>query len=178
MTPGRLVRINRADVTCEVFDDEVVLINFRSGSYFSVGGFGREIVQELAGRDATVGELVRLVETCFTGEASSMTSATEAFLADLERADLVTVTDGEAPEPSADPASESKAEDVLGRRPHPLPMPSVERTTAVCAFPMRPSRSPGCRTPDICTCAVAQESIPRFILRRSAPNLGSLRMPS
>jgi hypothetical protein len=115
VNPTSVVSINRADVTYEVFDDEVVLINFRSGSYFSVGGSGRDIVQGLAVREMAIEDLLRLVESRSTGDAPAMAAAIESFLADLEREGLVSVLDalpgsaGAGPTPGTGPATTSAA---------------------------------------------------------------------
>jgi hypothetical protein len=115
VNPPSVVSINRADVTYEVFDDEVVLINFRSGSYFSVGGSGRGIVQAVADRETAIADLLRLVEARYTGDMPAMTAAIETFIADLEREGLVAVLD-------AAPANPGR-----GSTPAAPPEPPIER---------------------------------------------------
>ena len=119
MNPPSVVSINRADVTYEVFDDEVVLINFRSGSYFSVGGSGRDIVQALADRDMAVDDLLRLIEERCTGDGRTMEAAIEPFLADLEREGLVLM--GAVPGPASSAAS-GRPETTIDRRPFEPPV--------------------------------------------------------
>jgi hypothetical protein len=107
-TPRRVARLCRAEVTFEVFDDEAVLINFKTGSYFSVGGAGREVIEALVGGDRTVAELVDVVGQRYVGETDVMADAVTAFLAALEQAGLVVVETGqESGQPGARPVAPS-----------------------------------------------------------------------
>jgi hypothetical protein len=95
-TPRRVVRLARADVTFEVFDDEAVLINFKTGSYFSVGGAGREVIEALVGGDRTLEELVDAIEARYAAETGVVAGAVSTFLTALEDAGLATMTDTDA----------------------------------------------------------------------------------
>lgn len=95
-TPRRVVRLARADVTFEVFDDEAVLINFKTGSYFSVGGAGREVIEALVGGDRTQEELIDAIEVGYAAEAGVVAAAVSTFLTALEDAGLVSLADTDA----------------------------------------------------------------------------------
>ncbi len=53
-------KVNRPDVVCEVFEDEVVVVNLGSGTYYSLAGTAAEIWKFLEkgfGQDAIVNGL-------------------------------------------------------------------------------------------------------------------------
>ncbi len=53
-------KVNRPDVVCEVFEDEVVVVNLSSGTYYSLAGTAAEIWNYLEkgfGQDAIVNSL-------------------------------------------------------------------------------------------------------------------------
>jgi PqqD family protein of HPr-rel-A system len=118
----RAVSINRADITFEVFDDEVVLINFRTGSYFSVGGAGREIVQALSRADQTDASLREIALAEYAVDGDELAQALDTFLADLAQAGLVSVTPvPDGPDaPLETPPVEASA--PAGRRPYESPV--------------------------------------------------------
>lgn len=53
-------KVNRPDVVCEVFEDEVVVVNLSSGTYYSLAGTAAEIwnsIEKGFGQDAIVNSL-------------------------------------------------------------------------------------------------------------------------
>jgi hypothetical protein len=129
VNPQPVFRINRGDVTHETFDDEVVLINFKSGSYFSAGGTGREILERLGHGGVALTDLLASLQARYAVEPSALSAAVEAFLADLEREGLIaSVSDGgggrpahaAAPEP---PARQTTPPGVAGTSATSMPGP-------------------------------------------------------
>jgi len=107
---------NTPTITSEAFEDEVVIVNFESGSYFSVSGSGVEIWKAVE-RGATSGEIVSVLEPLFEAEPGRIETAVAEFLRQLEEAALVARRDGP-------PASASRAAAPVpgGRKPFPPPL--------------------------------------------------------
>ena len=55
---------NTPTITSEAFADEVVIVNFESGSYYSVSGSGVEIWKAVE-RGSTSSEIVSVLESLF-----------------------------------------------------------------------------------------------------------------
>ena len=97
-------RVNSPRVIHETIDDEVVLIDFESGSYFSLAGSAAEIWQlVIAGQSASdiPGRLLQR----YDGDPVEMTAAVDRLLHDLLLEQLI-VADTQLPEPQKDPVIE------------------------------------------------------------------------
>jgi hypothetical protein len=110
------LRPNTPTITSETFEDEVVIVNFESGSYYSVSASGVEIWKALE-RGATPGEIVSVLELLFEAEPGRIETAVAAFLRELEKEALVAARDGT-------PASSGRAVAAVpdGRPPFPSPL--------------------------------------------------------
>src|SRR5207344_1545381 len=81
-------RINRPSVIHEVLDDELVIVNLKSGSYYSLDRVGATIWHELdAG--ASEGEILAVLQRDFDGEAAEVERTTAELLHELQREELI-----------------------------------------------------------------------------------------
>ena len=81
-------------VISEIVEDEVVLVNFDSGSYYSLAGSGTQVWQALDG-GAAPQEVINAVLGQYEGPEADIAVSVRAFLDDLLDEALV-VPDGEA----------------------------------------------------------------------------------
>ena len=58
MNHKKFFRINRPQVICETFDDEVVLVNLDNGHYYSIDKVGADIWAFIESGDA-IGDILR-----------------------------------------------------------------------------------------------------------------------
>ena len=93
--------MNAPRVIGEVFDDEVVIVDFQGGNYYSLAGSGLD-VWRLIERGKASEAIVQSIDAAYEGDTGAIREAVESLLDELEREELiVTVTDGEA-EPAVD----------------------------------------------------------------------------
>ena len=69
-------------VISEVVENEVVLVNFDSGSYYSLGGSGTQVWEALEG-GAAPHEVVNAVLSAFDGPEAEISMAVRSFLEQL-----------------------------------------------------------------------------------------------
>ena len=81
-------RINRPIVVDEVFDDEVVIIHFDTGNYYSLDSVGTEIWGLIEG-GASVGEIVASLAQRYDDSHAEMEEAITRFVVELQEEDLV-----------------------------------------------------------------------------------------
>lgn len=81
-------RINRPIVVDEVFDDEVVIIHFDTGNYYSLDKVGTEI-WGLIESGASVGEIVESLAHRYDDSHEAMEDAIARFVVELQEEDLV-----------------------------------------------------------------------------------------
>jgi hypothetical protein len=86
-------RVNTPNVTHETFDDEVVIINFDTGSYYSLDKVGADL-WECIKNGATTDEAVEWLAQRYEGERSTIARATDHLLAELQQ-QLLIVADAE-----------------------------------------------------------------------------------
>ncbi len=89
-------RPNAPQVIGEVIDDEAILIDLESGSYFSLVGTGALIWAGIE-RGATLDDLVASLDRVCGGVPGDTRQQVEAFLADLASHQLIVATDGHTP---------------------------------------------------------------------------------
>lgn len=94
-------RLNEPDVSAEVFDEEVLAINLKSGHYHSLRGLGVSLWQGLMEGFSTE-ELVSSMVARFPECADTAASETVAYVAQLEAASLIVPSTDSAP-PSTTP---------------------------------------------------------------------------
>jgi len=92
MTLATRYRINTPGVVHETFDDEVVIIDFDSGSYYSLDASGA-VVWKLLQDGATVPGIVSEMARRFEGEQADIARAVKQLVVELEQENLI-VPDG------------------------------------------------------------------------------------
>ena len=85
-------KINRPIVVDEVFDDEVVIIHFDTGNYYTLDSVGTEI-WGLIGSGASVSETVQSLVLRYDDSQDVIEEAMTRFLAELQKEDLVAVSE-------------------------------------------------------------------------------------
>jgi hypothetical protein len=93
MLSAKRFRINRPKVIDEAFDDEVVIINFDTGSYYSLNGAGADI-WGIIGASAALGEIVEAIAGRYEGSRPEIEDGVHRLIAELELENLI-VADGE-----------------------------------------------------------------------------------
>ena len=101
-------RVNSPRVIHETIDDEVVLIDFESGSYFSLAGAGAEIWQLVIAGQSASDIRDRLIQR-YVGDPTEMTSAVDRLLHDLLLEQLI-VADTQLREPENGPVIEPSSD--------------------------------------------------------------------
>lgn len=81
-------QINTPTVVSEIFDDEVVIINMDSGSYYSLDQSGAALWQQLQ-QGATIAELIAGVAKAYVVNPNEITPAVQQFVAELEQEQLI-----------------------------------------------------------------------------------------
>ncbi len=100
--PPERYRPNRPRVIGEVIDDEAILIDLETGSYFSLVGSGAHVWSAVE-RGETVDELLAsLAEQCAQLPPEARDQI-ESFLVELVQAELIVAADGPAGDASPDP---------------------------------------------------------------------------
>jgi hypothetical protein len=110
MTGAERFRVNSPKVTHETVDDEVVIINLDSGSYYSMSGIGAAI-WSLIDSGASIDEAAAHAAGRYAGEAESIRAGLIALVKELHGEALIVADANRTPEPVA--ATES----VDGDRP-------------------------------------------------------------
>lgn len=77
-------------IVYENFDDEVVIINLESGSYYSLDKTGAAIWGMIEG-DATVGEIIEGLVRRYVGHRSEMEVAAHQFVDELRREGIIEI---------------------------------------------------------------------------------------
>jgi hypothetical protein len=100
-------RINRPDVIHEILDDELVVVNLRSGAYFSLDRIGAVVWQAIE-RHASVPDMRAELAARYEGEEETIERELERLLGDLRRENLIVPHEGNgaveaAPAPIAEP---------------------------------------------------------------------------
>lgn len=94
---SKIYRIASSQITSEVVDGEVMIINLNNGHYFNLNGSCVEIwgrVQEGASRDDMLAELTRV----YSGAAESIAAELDRLLSELQKDELIVALSGvEAP---------------------------------------------------------------------------------
>lgn len=88
MTASTQFRMNRPKVIHETFEDEVVIINFDSGNYYSLRQVGADI-WTLIESGASVSAIVEGLAQRYEGNRAEIENAVMQFLNELQQANLV-----------------------------------------------------------------------------------------
>ncbi|KAB2661663.1 MAG: PqqD family protein [Verrucomicrobia bacterium] len=90
-------KINSPAVMLEKFDDEVVMVNLASGTYYSLGKSGAVICTAIAS-GATTTTITDALSRQFQGSPEAMEQAVSGFIDELLREQIVVPVDPSAPE--------------------------------------------------------------------------------
>ena len=105
-------RLNSPNVIAETIDGEAILVDLRTGSYFSIRGSGSTLWDAIAA-GASLGRLTDEVASAYSVDRKAAEEAVSSFCAELEREGLIVSLDGMAdstPEPPFDLASISNGQ--------------------------------------------------------------------
>ena len=105
-------RLNSPNVIAETIDGEAILVDLRTGSYYSVQGSGSTLWDGIAA-GASLGRLADEVASGYSIDRDAAEEVVSSFCAELEREGLIVSLDGVAdstPEPSFDLASISNGQ--------------------------------------------------------------------
>jgi len=119
-------RINKPIVVDETFDNEVVIIHFDTGNYYSLDSVGTEI-WSLIESGASVGEIVASLAHKYDGSEEVIEEATAQFVAELHEEDLL--VPGEAGEFSTPSEPEERLEDSWAPSGRAFHAPIISRYT-------------------------------------------------
>ncbi len=89
-------KLNESQVVFENYDDEIVLINLASGSYFSMTGVAAAI-WAFAEKGASIEQVIDGVATRYEGNREDIAPSIESFLITLSDEGLMLKIDGDAP---------------------------------------------------------------------------------
>jgi coenzyme PQQ synthesis protein D (PqqD) len=118
-------RANEPQVIHQTVDEETVIVDLGTGSYFSLRGSSQVIWSALAqGLDES--QVAKVVERRFEGDSADVAAAVGAFVSQLEGDGLIVPLDGATPGDSGSTEDEAAAADARSDRP-PFELPSIER---------------------------------------------------
>ncbi len=100
MALSGIFRINRPKVIDQTFDDEIVVINFDTGSYYSLSKAAADI-WGLIVAGATAGEIGDALAKRYTGGRPDIEAGVDNLIAELEQENLI-VADTESRPASRD----------------------------------------------------------------------------
>jgi hypothetical protein len=112
------LRVASANVHSKVFDDEVVVLDMKSGTYFSLRGSGVD-VWKLIEANASAASISETLEARYDGADEEIATAVDSLLDELAASALIVA------DPSLDPSSPIPG---AGER-VPFTAPQVERFT-------------------------------------------------
>jgi hypothetical protein len=107
----RVLRIRTPLVIHETVDDEVVIVNLESGTYYSLVGTGALVWNALE-QTATAGEVTNHLRAAFANSADEIAESVTAFLSELLREGLIVATEPDDPPSSARPATAKLTEPI------------------------------------------------------------------
>jgi len=103
MDPSLRFRLNYPKVVYEDFDEELILINFDSGNYYSVNKTGVD-VWHLLGHGASVDEIAEWVAQRYDCDSTATRDAIVRFVTELQQEDLILPDEAREPEYAGGPA--------------------------------------------------------------------------
>ncbi len=81
-------RVASPQITSEILDDEVMIINLKNGHYFNISGSGTEI-WDLLQQGSSVNQLLSRLGQCYQGNEATFQSHLEDFLNSLQKEELI-----------------------------------------------------------------------------------------
>lgn len=97
MNSSRRFRINRPQVIYETIDDEVVIIQFESGNYYSLDKAGAEIWHMIES-DTPVGKITEGITHLYKGTNAEIESAVDRIITELQRENIIVADSAKEPE--------------------------------------------------------------------------------
>ncbi len=94
-------RINSPAVAHETFEDEVIMINLVSGTYYNLNKTG-VVIWDLLEAEATVEEIVAGIAARYETDGTDIEAAVKEFLEELRKEDLIVPGDEEPTRPPND----------------------------------------------------------------------------
>ncbi len=91
--PAGRLRVNLASMAHETVDEEVIIINLETGTYYSIVGTGVAVWQAIE-RGLSRRHLVAAMAKAYGGNPSAVSAAVEAFVDELVREEIVLVEEG------------------------------------------------------------------------------------
>ena len=116
-------RVNSPNVIYETIEGEVILIDLKSGTYYSLREAGATVWQAIE-QGAAEDEIQAVLEQRYEGSADEMREAVRRLLGDLEREGLIRADDGAA----APAAAQARPENGAAAR-VPFRAPALEKHT-------------------------------------------------
>ena len=126
MNPLMRYRINSPTVVHETFDDEVVLINFDTGSYYSLDGVGTHI-WGLIRSGTSLGNIVESTAQQYEGSRALIEDAVDQFIVELQEEELI--APHKAKEPTSSEGLEGPFEPRSGNEGRRFAAPVMSRYT-------------------------------------------------
>jgi len=112
------LRVASANVHSKAFDDEVVVLDMKSGTYFSLRGSGVD-VWRLVEQNASAGRISEALGERYDAPSGEIATAVQALLRELQEAQLIV----------GDPSIESAEASGQATDKVPFPEPQIERFT-------------------------------------------------
>jgi hypothetical protein len=97
-------RVNDKNVVHEVFDEEVLVVNIDTGTYYSLLGVSAQIWRWIL-TGATIDEMARALVDTYEGSPSTIATTTGQFVSQLSDENLILVSHGDSPGNSIVPPS-------------------------------------------------------------------------
>ena len=108
MAASEMIRINEPNVIHQVFDDEVVMVDLRSGNYFSLSDVGGEVLLAISSAGAPFNTVVDRLTLHYDAPREQIEADLTSFLALLRANDLVVMSLSEAAPALPSPGSVEK----------------------------------------------------------------------
>src|SRR5712692_6668695 len=96
MSTSNFLSVNQRHVIHEVFDDEVVIVNLETGSYYSLAQAGTAIWR-LVTQGIAENDLVRSIQQQYQGSGSEIAESVKKFVAELQQESLIVSSLDNAP---------------------------------------------------------------------------------
>jgi len=98
----QIFRVNRPTVSAESFDDEVVIIHFENGNYYSLDAFGTRVWEALEA-GTTREQVLEHVRSRYRAEKEAVSRKLDMLMDQLLREELVCETEGDPGSVDAEP---------------------------------------------------------------------------
>jgi hypothetical protein len=114
-------RINAPRIVFEQIEGETILIDFDSGTYYSIGTVGSDLIRWI-GDGMEADEVVACAQRRYAGSAEAIENGVRAFVAELMQESILVETNGA-------PSLEGKTGGAIPSVPPPFEAPSLQKYT-------------------------------------------------